>query len=121
MKTVNLTPHSVIFVSPKGEQVAIAPSGAIARVSMVENQLGICPVDLPDAPEGEAWSLNVATITTAPGDVIGLPAPTADTVFIVSALVRLAVPDRKDVASPARLVRDAKGAVIGCAALEFNP
>jgi hypothetical protein len=54
------------------------------------------------------------------GDVTGLPEPAPDTIYIVSAMVRMALPDRKDLASPAGLVRDASGNITGCEALEIN-
>jgi hypothetical protein len=40
--------------------------------------------------------------------------------YIVSAMVRVAVPLRMDVFSPADFVRDEKGTIIGCRALEGN-
>ena len=73
------------------------------------------------------WGANpnagVPVVTTRPGPVTGLPAFEADedAGYIVSSLVRLALPDRIDLFSPADLVRDAAGAVIGCRSLEGNP
>ena len=43
-----------------------------------------------------------------------------DVLLIVSAMVRQALPDRKDLASPGDLVRDENGAVIGCGNLIIN-
>lgn len=57
---------------------------------------------------------------TSYGAVEGLPEPKAGVIYIVSALVRAAVPGRLDVASPGELVRDAAGAVVGCKGLSVN-
>mgnify|MGYP003334403232 CR=1 FL=1 len=62
----------------------------------------------------------VAAVRPSFGDVTGLPDAQPDTVFVVSALVRAAVPNRSDVASPGALVRDSQGNVTGLAALQFN-
>jgi len=40
--------------------------------------------------------------------------------YVVSALVRAALPARKDLASPAKLTRDGKGNITGCEALEVS-
>lgn len=61
-----------------------------------------------------------AATSTPAGAVEGLPDPSTGILFIVSALVRSAVPARADVASPGDLVRDAAGAVIGCRNLVVN-
>jgi len=42
------------------------------------------------------------------------------TLYVVSGLVRAAVPERTDVASPGELVRDALGVVTGCRGLVVN-
>ena len=54
------------------------------------------------------------------GAVVDLPPPVEGTIYIVSALVRSAVPNRLDVASPGELVRDSAGAVLGCKSLILN-
>lgn len=50
-----------------------------------------------------------------------LPEPEKGTYFIVPAVVRLSAPGRKDLLSPAKLLRDGNGSVVGCAAFERNP
>jgi hypothetical protein len=40
--------------------------------------------------------------------------------YIVSAMVRNALPGRLDLVSPADFVRDAAGKIMGCKALEIN-
>jgi hypothetical protein len=51
------------------------------------------------------------------GAVTGLPEPQPDTIFVVSALVAQAVPDRPDVFIVDDAVRDEQGRVIGARAL----
>ena len=78
---VNLTPHDVTV---KGK--TIPPSGGVARCSE-----GITRVpDIDDMP--------VAVKTFS--ETMGLPEPAEDVYFIVSTIVRIANPDRKDILSP---------------------
>ena len=51
---------------------------------------------------------------TTYGSVEGLPDSNIDTYYIVSLLVRTALPGRIDLLSPGELVRNADGVVIGC-------
>jgi len=59
-------------------------------------------------------------VTTSYGRVEGLPEPETGVLYLVSAVVRAAVPGRADVASPGDLVRDGEGNVIGCRHLILN-
>lgn len=99
---VNLTPHAIVIVGGP----TLPPSGALARCAT------------KSVPAGEFGG--VALSTTAYGAVEGLPEPAEGVLYVVSALVRAAVPHRADVASPGDLVRDAAGAVIGCRGLVVN-
>lgn len=102
MNFVNLTPHSIIIV----DALTLPPSGTVARCAATST---------PAGTHGK-----IALTRTAFGAVEGLPEPEAGVVFVVSALVRAAVPGRSDVASPGDLVRDASGVVIGCRNLVIN-
>ena len=51
------------------------------------------------------------------GGVYNLPAPVEDTVYIVSASVYNAAPDRKDLATVLGVVKDTAGRVCGCVGL----
>ena len=108
MAIINLTPHAVTVFVPgvRDEVFSFPPDGRVARVSSVDTDAGAHD-DIP-------------LVRTAFGEVVDLPEPQDGVVFIVSALVRSAVPDRKDVASPGTLIRDDKGAVIGCTKLIVN-
>jgi len=106
MKLINLTPHEVILCGIK-----IPASGQQARVATTR-KLGVYTV------VGE-WPVPV--YHTVFGAVTGLPEAAEGVGYIVSALVRSAAPERRDLYSPADLQRDATGAVIGCESLDQNP
>jgi hypothetical protein len=106
MTLVNLTPHAVNLILANGEAMTLAPSGVLARCATTT------------VAAGEVGGVPLSRTTF--GDVVGLPEPTEGTMFVVSALVRSAVPHRTDVASPGDLVRDAGGNVVGCKGLVVN-
>jgi hypothetical protein len=97
----NLTPHSINLPG-----MTIPASGQVARVS----------VSLAEAGEIDG----VALVRGSYGQVTDLPDAVPGTVYVVSALVRAACPERRDLASPAKLVRDDAGRITGCEALEVN-
>lgn len=98
MKIVNLTPHAVVITDGPTFQ----PSGKVARVS----------VDL--VPAGDIDGVPVFDQTF--GDIVDLPAPAPDTVYIVSALVLSAAKaaGRTDCVAPntAQAVRNDAGHII---------
>lgn len=102
MNLINLTPHAINIVNGP----TLAPSGHVARVSNVKR---------------EAGAVNGVTLfTLSKGEVTGLPESAEDTMFVVSAQVREAVPHRTDVASPGDLVRGPDGQPVGCQGLVVN-
>jgi hypothetical protein len=103
MNIVNLTPHAIITA---GHPV-INPSGEIARVNSQTSQTG----DINGIPVME---------TRAHG-VSGLPPEKKGTVYIVPTMVRQFLPGRRDLVSPAKLLRDKNGVVVGCVGFEINP
>ena len=48
------------------------------------------------------------------GEVMGLPDPKPNTVYVVSGMVNSATPERTDVVSPGEQLRDEEGRPIGC-------
>ncbi len=111
-RLVNLTPHEVV-IHHYGVVTTVAPSGTIARVAQ------------------QTWAVRTAwdavsktqcipLVRSEYGQVDGLPHPVEDTIYIVSSMVRMALPSRTDIASPANLVRDNAGKIIGCKGLEIN-
>jgi hypothetical protein len=105
MKIVNLTPH-VVNVVDEGA-CTLPPSGQVARVSSTTT---------------EVRRVNgIPCSAVSYGEVQGLPEAEEGTLYIVSALVRAAVPHRRDVASPGELVRDPETKQpIGCRGLAVN-
>lgn len=100
MRIVNLTPHTINVVG--AVEVTIPASGTVARCREVAT-----PVDDVNG---------IPVVVKTFGDVVDLPEPQADTVYIVSALVAAAAAKsgRSDVLSPGDLVRDADGKIVGC-------
>ncbi len=104
MNIVNLTPHELRLHTESG--VEVHRSAGVARVSSTSTGVGSVA--------------GVALVRATVGEVVGLPAPEEGTLFVVSAMVRAALPGRADLASPGDLVRDEAGAVVGCKSLIVN-
>ncbi len=106
MKLVNLTPHEINLVNG-GDVVTIKPSGVVARVSVTRQQIGTiesCDIVFP-------INKNVF------GDVTDLPDAQTDTLFIVSAIVANACPNRDDLVIVDDAVRNDSGQIVGAKAL----
>lgn len=103
MKIINLTPHDVVIISEGKEKKIYPKSGKMARVAT--NSVVVGEVD------------GVAIVSQKYGEVDGLPEPKAGTLYIVSMVVRLALPDREDLispdTSPQSTIRDENGQIIG--------
>lgn len=91
---INLTPH-VINVNNR-----IIPSHGLARCSEI--------VDVVDTFD------NIDIIKKTFGEVTGLPKYRLHTRFVVSIIVKLALPDRSDILVPGEIIRDDQGKIIGC-------
>jgi len=103
---INLTPHTINVVQSEVGTMVVPPSGNVARCAQTTE-----------------IAYNVGDIVcrrTVYGNVEGLPDRTPSVFYIVSALVRTAVPNRADVLSPGELVRDSNGQPIGCKGLICN-
>ena len=109
MNIINLTPHPLNLMpeGSDGPTVTIPPSGIVARCATSRVQVGTVTVD------GIAIPVN----RTQFGEVTGLPDPQPDTIYIVSAVVAQAVPNRPDVFIVDDTVRDEQGRIIGAKAL----
>jgi hypothetical protein len=108
MKTLlNCTPHAVTIGG-----VSITPSGILPRVEIVRTKISDIITEAGNFP----------AYTVASGKLTGLPEPDGDSIFIVSAMVRMHpdVSHRDDLASPGILVRDEAGNIIGADGLDFN-
>jgi hypothetical protein len=107
---INLTPHVVDLISEEGEKLSIQPSGQLARVFVLGEVVGHYVF------EGKKFPRKKSVY----GKVEGLPDEQAGTVFIVSALVRNALPERFDIVSPTDLVRNSNNQPVGAKALDGN-
>ena len=109
MNIVNLTPHALNFMSqgPDGPVVTIPPSGQVARCAVNRMQVDAVIID----------GVSVPVNKTQFGTVSDLPDPQPDTIYIVSAVVAQAVPDRPDVFIVDDAIRDEQGRIIGAYAL----
>ena len=109
MNIINLTPHALFLMpaGPTGPVVTIPPSGLVARCATSRMQVDTVTVD----------SISVPVNQTRFGEVSDLPDPQPDTIYVVSALVAQAVPDRQDVFIVDDAIRDDQGRIIGCRAL----
>ena len=101
MPLVNLTPHTINVMD-----IAIEPSGTIAR----------CSEETTFAGKFEDIKLVKRVYT----DVVNLPEQKEGVMLIVSNLVRMACPDRKDLASPGDAIRKKDGYIIGVTNLIVN-
>lgn len=97
---INLTRHEVVI----GEKRF--PSAGVVRCSEV-----ISPVGEHDG---------VPLVRRVFGTLENLPKPQEGVIYIVSTLVRLQHPNRKDLASPADLERDERGNVVFARVLVIN-
>lgn len=103
MNIVNLTRGDVTIMKEDGTVIqTIKPSGNIAHVTSETIRTGVIN--------------GIPTSSTIYGEIEGLPAPEADTIYITSSIVAQRA-RRNDVYAPKELVRDPSGAVIGCLSL----
>jgi hypothetical protein len=120
---INLTPHSISVFAADGKTllVTVPPSGEVARVSVSRVETGVVPIESDAAALLRRDPLaGVPVFVGTYGAITGLPAPSFGTIYVVSAMVRQAVPTRRDVLSPGELIRDAAGQPLGCRGLEAN-
>jgi hypothetical protein len=114
-RIVNLTPHKVTYWERIDAQdhphvVEEYPSEGIARCQENVNQIGV----YYDAYAYDSKSATPPIYETSYGDIEGLPDPMPGVLFIVSRLVKQAVPYRDDCVVPCEILRDTHGHVIGC-------
>ena len=104
-KIINKTPHAVYILNEDGTVLRVFPkSNGMIRVSELVKDVGFI--------EG------VPISSTEWGETTEVPAFVQGTYYIVSQLVKNALPERKDLLVPKGAVRDNKGNVIGCTYLD---
>jgi hypothetical protein len=106
---LNYTPHPVRLHTGLGESTIESQGEARAAeitsdtITLGWDQYGDC-----------GMSQDVPLAIKRYGDVTGLPEPQEHVLYIVSTLVQQALPQRSDLVSPDRVIRDEQGRVTGC-------
>ena len=112
---INMTPHSVELVEwhdndVTGGQYLVTTNSFPASGNTIRLKTETVNDGYLEIQEG-----NLIPITkTVFGEPVGLPEYTEGTYFIVSQLVKTALPNRKDLLVPAEVVRDKDGKILGC-------
>ena len=102
----NYTPHPIVIEKSNGESLTFSSDGIARCVEEVE-AVGITAERIP-------------VVRKSYGAVSGLPEPEPGVMLIVSAIVRLALPTRKDLLSPGDAVRDEQGRIVAVKNLVCN-
>ena len=102
---VNMTPHPITIVGVDNKIVLSIP------VSGTQIRLKVSTETLSET------ILGVPVSKTVFGEPEGLPEFQEGTYFIVSQLVKSALPNRSDLLVPAEVVRDTNGNILGCKSL----
>jgi len=105
MTVVNKTPHAVSIVDEKSQVVKTYEKG--------DSQIRLAVKIVQDAPLMDG----TPTSRTNFGEPEGLPEFQEGIFYIVSQLVKSALPERTDLLVPAEVVRDETGNIIGCKSL----
>ncbi len=104
MKIINKTPHPVNIVDENGKNIATFPKA--------DETIRLAVKTERKEPIG-----NIPTSVTIFGEPEGLPNYQEGTFYIVSQLVKNALPGRDDLLTPAEVVRNDDGQIIGCKSL----
>jgi hypothetical protein len=115
MIVINLTPHDVVVLDKAGDKIKFPASGKVARVDSVRTPAGVLDTAHLDTPSQGANPIEL--FTEAYGKVVGLPPQTPSVCYLVSQMVRVALPARSDLLSPGDLVRDERGNPTACRGL----
>ena len=102
---VNKTPHPVHIVDENSQVVRTYEKG--------DSQIRLAVKTV----KGDNLADGTPTSKTEFGEPEGLPDFQEGTYFIVSQLVKSALPKRTDLLVPAEVVRDEKGNIVGCKSL----
>lgn len=109
MKLINLCPHPICLRHGDGTETVIPQSGN-ARID----------VSYRDSNAIEVEQHSVRVIKGVYGAVTGLPEPVEGCLYVVSHMVRMALPQRRDLLSPADIIRDSDGNILACRMFEAN-
>ncbi|MBW6469593.1 MAG: hypothetical protein K0A90_00045 [Methanosarcinaceae archaeon] len=103
VKIINLTPHNVGIIDTTTNKVVVNyPSEGSIRLSEDRKKI---------------FTVNGIPVYSKHFGSAEIPESVEGTMYIVSLAVGQAFPDRNDFLIPDQLVRDEKGAILGCASL----
>jgi len=106
-KIINKTPHAVYILNEDLSVLRVFPkSNGMIRVKELVKDVG----DIDGIPIS----------TTKWGETTEVPTYVKGTYYIVSQLVKNALPYRKDLLVPKGAIRDDKGNIIGCTRLDIG-
>ena len=105
MEVLNKTPHPVHIVDVDNKIIKTYPKD--------EKQIRLAVKVIPSDPLFDG----TPTTITEFGKPEGLPPFNEKIFYIVSQMVKDALPDRKDLLVPAEVIRDKQGNIIGCKSL----
>ncbi len=103
MTIKNYTPHPISICNNAGDIIRVIQPEGLVRLKAVT------------VPAGEIDGILVTR--TEFGQPEGLPDFKEGTFYIVSQLVKSALPSRSDLLVPAEVIRDEKGNIVGCKSL----
>ena len=109
MKLVNLTPHT-ITIRTADSTITVPPSGTVARCAVASAVAQYINVD----------GVEVAVNATHFGDIVNLPDPADDTIYITSTLIAQRA-QRADVLAPdtgASAIRNDAGQIVAVTAMQ---
>jgi hypothetical protein len=98
---INMTPHSINVIVNGVEIATFPPSGDTVRIESTQIESG--EVD------------GIPAFIVEYGKPAGVPPVMPGIYYIVSGMVKSAMPERTDFVAPAAQVRNEKGQVVGCA------
>jgi hypothetical protein len=115
---VNMTPHDINLLTTEGEEITTFPSEGKIRLDKSSVTVGLFSI------EGQTVELLRSSFVAPIGHLKphpnGIPEPVEGTMFIVSALVANAYPERTDFVMVENTVRDDNGRIIGCTAFALT-
>ena len=138
MKIINKTPHKIILINEENKAICeFLPEGEPIRLTQEVKSIGItfyekcfneCPMHCNDTlifptatkcPWCGAEKIIPVPLTKTNYGSTDLPEEKKDVYYIVSALVKNAFPERKDLLIPNEIVRDEHYNVLGCRSLSI--
>ncbi len=116
---INMTPHPVNIVTVTGEEIlTIPPSGKTIRLETVTTRvMKIDGVEITRTVFGKP-----EVIVTKPENIDArvpreMPEQADNVYYIVSQIIKSALPGRADLLVPAEIVRNETGQIVGCRSL----